>query len=80
MSVDVGAGMSNIFNLLKRYLWPVYMYKVELDSQWMVGTKSACDQERTNLLATGYHPDEVVVSLCVTTQAQLEKMPEFDGF
>lgn len=72
--------MKKILLWLKYHLWPVYMYKVQLDSRCVVGTKAESIQERENLLQAGYHLDEIVMSWHLTTQAELDKMPEFDGF
>lgn len=72
--------MRNLLKFLKYHIYPVYLYKVSIDSQWMVGTREICEQERRNLLEAGYSPDEIFITFKVTTQAQLDRMPEFDGF
>jgi len=68
-----------IVSLMYRF-WLLKMYKLSCDGQWLIAGKSVVDQEKQNLIESGYHPDEITISIKFMSQYQYDQLPEFDGF
>lgn len=63
--------MLRLILYLKYHLWPIRLYKLNFGSNWCIGTKDICEQEREKFLNAGWHQDDIAVSTYITTNAAL---------